>query len=1361
MNDNNRDAREAAALGLLGLSPSNLYPPPPLIPLKRKQSPVIAQPSDDISCICGFSYDDGFSIACDDCSRWCHAACFDIVEGEVPEEWRCWECVPRPVDKERAVRLQKARLRKVEEHVEGERQRRRASPGVERKHRRASAATALAAAAVTNTTTTTATTNTTTTAAAAAINPSNGLPHPEVTSAPNSKRKRRPSFHEDSNSVVDIDEPWSLSYVHIPHDIIPHKDTREKLRRQAQHWRGVTALDDQAPRTSVRPLPSSSLSSPALSLYTNPSVRPPSYALHTSSSIPSEHLITSYKSTITPSSSYLSDPLNSYAHLGMPRPFVHLIGPPLDLALDSRIAGNSARFARNGCRPNAVLRPFLCPHSKQSQESLSFGVFALRDLKANEEVVLGWEWDDGHVVHSLPALIESPHMFPPYSANDMDRPEKVRHIRNQMSNILHALSSTFTTCACGARAKNCAITQMAAFVDSEATHAAGKRVDLGPLVGARRGFRTRERVPHSGGLGGVEMCDENRVDGARKDESRTAHGHLDVPNLIVSPASPSRSSLKGLKDKGKTSGTSVLSTLNGHDANGEPRLLHIPITFHRSWLADPQIASRQRPSLIQTSRLTSPIIPHDPRPPDPDFGETVNRVNHISDCEDKMPPKMRKKWIHRESEALRESSARCSESPSSSVVSLGGLVNEGGAGLGIRMESGVDADAYQMPPPPVPPKRTPDASLATSPASSFARLSLLSPIIPGPANAPVPGSTRTWSPLSQLQNDAPNTTSQPSPSSPSSPSLTTTPADEELEQPSSSADEDKMEVEVEPLPNPVPASEPPQTRDQYEGEEVVVVSPELPTCISETTIATQPDESPVAISASPSSPPSTTVAPEEPKSWLPTPGIESVSPIAPPAAAVEEDVVEKPVGPDMDMEVTSPEIERALTPPSVTTNVALQPTSPVATNQDVSHSVPKVKMSLKDFAIRKRKQREEEERFKSSVGVGTSVSGSMQRESSVEKECKGREMNSDGEQVGNGRGQQSGYEEDEKMEDGEERKEEVVVKVEDGQSEDREDQEYCMQTDLGVVANFTPSQDSSLQENASSSLPMLQEVVTKEAKEELIEHASIASVPGSISGSYSSPEPPPPPPPQQANGIAGEPGPVHAKPSLQPQEDSTLPDGAPQSQLGKTSSLHEDGEISSNSAHDDTPTPPPQPSKRLTEPPSQPRSCYLPRSHTPPTQPRSFNAANNSNTPAAGPTAARSSLAPYRSSVPPSQPSAGVAMVNVGDAASGTGSPAAAAATSAGSGVGTTTTTSTGTSMNTGTGTGTGTGMGMGTGASAARPLPSGPRALRGANLPLVNRTYSGTQYIPRGPSADRDRLEWERERAWQRSRVRGPGWGR
>lgn len=210
---------------------------------------------------------------------------------------------------------------------------------------------------------------------------------------------------------IDIDEPWTHSYVDITQDVVP-EDTCSKLRRQAHHWRGITAISD----TPLQPvcLPPNSPPPPPtiikpISSPTN--VRPPSYAVHTTSPIPSSQLITPYTSCITPSSLYLSDSLNSYAHLGMPKPFVHLLGPPLDIVLDSRIAGDRSRFVRNGCRPNAVLRPVLCGQPRES-ETLTFGVFSLRDLKANEEVVLGWEWDDGNAVHALPALIETPGMFP-------------------------------------------------------------------------------------------------------------------------------------------------------------------------------------------------------------------------------------------------------------------------------------------------------------------------------------------------------------------------------------------------------------------------------------------------------------------------------------------------------------------------------------------------------------------------------------------------------------------------------------------------------------------------------------------------------------------------------------------------------------------------------------------------------------------------------------------------------------------------------------------------------------------------------------------------------------------------------------
>jgi hypothetical protein len=452
------DAQEEAALALLGLSPATT------IPKKRKQPPeqphIPLANSDSISCICGIPTDDGFSIACDVCERWCHAACFDIVHGNVPEEFRCWVCLPRTaVDKDRAVRLQTAKQSAA--LVDGDSKangRRRSSPGMDRKRRASGAIDGLAgAAAVVG-----GGAGSGGGVAVAGIHQHN---HHHSNNSnnnlnSNSKRKRRVSINVNTTNLplprlppssshsqpltaedehIDIDEPWTQQYVPASHNHVPSRSLREKLRLHAQHWRGLSALQHPTsplsphststplllaphrnlPRTAIHPLP------PPHIPHANANVLPPSYSLRILDPVPSSTLIKEYISTVTATATYLADPLNAYAGLGMPKPFVHLLGPPLDVALDARVVGSEARFARNGCRPNAVIRPTICPPRGNGDEddedeeddehkrtALRFAIFALRDLKENEEVVLGWEWDDNHAVHQLPAVIECPHMFP-------------------------------------------------------------------------------------------------------------------------------------------------------------------------------------------------------------------------------------------------------------------------------------------------------------------------------------------------------------------------------------------------------------------------------------------------------------------------------------------------------------------------------------------------------------------------------------------------------------------------------------------------------------------------------------------------------------------------------------------------------------------------------------------------------------------------------------------------------------------------------------------------------------------------------------------------------------------------------------
>lgn len=460
------DAQEAA-LGLLGLihtSSSTSTTTTPVIPQKRKPPPPVENP-DSIRCICSYTHDDGWSVACDRCGRWYHGVCVDIAPGSVPQFWVCPEHeenkdpAEEQARRERAQAIQRQHQRRVHEQ-QGSSRRRATSPGVEKKQRRINSGELKKRRR--------------------SISKPTGLPQsisaisqPTISSA-----AAATTTDEDEHIVIDVED----TYITVQHDAVPLQETRERLARNAQNWRGITALD-MDDETFIQPTTT-----------TTSRLRPVDYGLHTSVPVKANDFIAPYNSTVTPSSDYLSNPLNAYAHLGMPKPFVHIIGPPHNVALDSRIRGSRSRFARSGCHPNAVLRPYLCA------DKISFGIFALRDLKPNEEVVLGWEWDDGNAIHHLPALLEHPELF---------TQEQHQYLRFQLANLLHSLGSTFATCACGSESRNCALKRVTDFVDG--VEPDGSKAQMGPLVGVKRGFRSREKVAMSSGMSGVEMVDKEQL----------------------------------------------------------------------------------------------------------------------------------------------------------------------------------------------------------------------------------------------------------------------------------------------------------------------------------------------------------------------------------------------------------------------------------------------------------------------------------------------------------------------------------------------------------------------------------------------------------------------------------------------------------------------------------------------------------------------------------------------------------------------------------------------------------------------------------------------------------------------------------
>jgi len=123
------------------------------------------------------------------------------------------------------------------------------------------------------------------------------------------------------------------------------------------HECGVTAVSPTPAPIAVTEPPPSTIHN-AILLSSNPYVLLPVHRVHATQPIVSNHLISRYLSRVTRSTSYLADPLNSYAHLRMSRPFLHSMEPLLGNALDA-------------------LRPMLCERTgerKMGKEKESIGV---------------------------------------------------------------------------------------------------------------------------------------------------------------------------------------------------------------------------------------------------------------------------------------------------------------------------------------------------------------------------------------------------------------------------------------------------------------------------------------------------------------------------------------------------------------------------------------------------------------------------------------------------------------------------------------------------------------------------------------------------------------------------------------------------------------------------------------------------------------------------------------------------------------------------------------------------------------------------------------------------------------------------
>ncbi|KAJ9115097.1 hypothetical protein QFC22_005425 [Naganishia vaughanmartiniae] len=214
------------------------------------------------------------------------------------------------------------------------------------------------------------------------------------------------------------------------------------------------------------------------------------YGVHVRRMAVSGDFLGELKGEVKDAETYHRDPINQYGTLGITKPFTRRLGPPVDLVIDGRIYGNDMRFVRSGCHPNAVFRPIIFQRIGRKEPSVCFGIFATTTIAAGQEVILGWEWDDDHIIHALAA--------------DGPSISKGSRLQHRFALVVSHLLGSFRSCACDDDTTCVWLRLMQLSVAGQPIPALNFRpnkksrkakdspVGYGPLVGAVRGWRRNE-----------------------------------------------------------------------------------------------------------------------------------------------------------------------------------------------------------------------------------------------------------------------------------------------------------------------------------------------------------------------------------------------------------------------------------------------------------------------------------------------------------------------------------------------------------------------------------------------------------------------------------------------------------------------------------------------------------------------------------------------------------------------------------------------------------------------------------------------------------------------------------------------------
>lgn len=428
----------------------------------QPRTPSIEYPIDAgvIRCVCGFDDDDGFTIQCERCNAWQHAQCVNIEDEEhVPEIYLCDQCGDMKVDVQRAKDLQSRRL----QQIAMKKKTKSRSRTTDSKHNSPTQKVGTSNNNTTNTNNVN-NNNTSfsgspsdpsskkTTGSSVSTPSKKQHQHQQSHSRhySSSQKNQELDNSQSENNSVSSREPGKSGGSTIKkrkrrmtvNDGVPPSSTSN-----SKHIGAIDATDSDVDGEDRLPLiqeyqtyfikvDHSRVASPAVDSYLQTikdldmspevcsvlsqsevdhikpcklSVRPTAdptkqqkfvgftkFGLFADTASPKDRFIIEHLGEIMFQSEYKRNTINQYRHFGCPKQGVLFI-PDLDIAVDGRRWGSEAAFIRRSCKPTVKISTIIV----KDRPDIHFAVFAVKPIKAGNEITIGWDWDLNHPVQKL------------------------------------------------------------------------------------------------------------------------------------------------------------------------------------------------------------------------------------------------------------------------------------------------------------------------------------------------------------------------------------------------------------------------------------------------------------------------------------------------------------------------------------------------------------------------------------------------------------------------------------------------------------------------------------------------------------------------------------------------------------------------------------------------------------------------------------------------------------------------------------------------------------------------------------------------------------------------------------------------